>query len=64
MVEYRGRVPARSVVIPGSVEKRFPAGTFHVPAALALSLVAQRAVAPDILEIDKVRTAQKQAHVL
>ena len=25
-VEYRGRVPARSVVIPGTVTKRFPAG--------------------------------------
>ena len=30
-VEYKGRVPARSVVIPGSYTKEFPAGT-HFPA--------------------------------
>lgn len=32
----RGRVPARSVVIPGSQPKEFPAGTFHVPCALVI----------------------------
>lgn len=32
----RGVVPARAVVIPGSVPKEFPAGTFHVPAALII----------------------------
>ena len=32
----RGRVPARSVVIPGSQPKEFPAGTFHVPCALII----------------------------
>ena len=31
---HRGRVPARSVVIPGSIPKEFPGGSFHVPAAL------------------------------
>lgn len=35
-VEYSGVVPARSVVIPGSIPKQFPAGTFHVPCALII----------------------------
>lgn len=35
-VEYRGRVPARSVVIPGSRIKQFPAGEFSVPCALII----------------------------
>ena len=35
-VVTRGRVPARSVVIPGSQPKRFPAGEFHVPCALVI----------------------------
>ena len=34
--EYRGYIPARSVVIPGTVKKDFPAGEFHVPAALII----------------------------
>lgn len=34
--EYKGRVPARSVVIPGSICKNFPAGQYHVPAALII----------------------------
>jgi 2,3,4,5-tetrahydropyridine-2-carboxylate N-succinyltransferase len=34
--EYRGRVPARSVVIPGTRPKEFPAGTYQVPAALII----------------------------
>jgi len=34
--ELRGRVPARSVVIPGTRPKDFPAGTFSVPAALII----------------------------
>lgn len=33
-VEYRGYVPPRSVVIPGSYAKRFPAGEYHVACAL------------------------------
>ena len=32
----KGRVPARSVVIPGSIPKEFPAGTFHVACALLI----------------------------
>ena len=35
-IEYRGRVPARSVVIPGTIPKEFAAGTYHVPAALII----------------------------
>jgi len=34
--EYRGEVPARSVVIPGSYTKEFPAGKFNVPCALII----------------------------
>lgn len=32
----KGRIPARSVVIPGTLPKQFPAGTFHVPCALLI----------------------------
>ena len=35
-VEHKGYVPERSVVIPGSYEKKFPAGSFHVPCALII----------------------------
>lgn len=34
--EYRGFVPERSVVIPGSITKKFPAGEYNVPAALII----------------------------
>lgn len=34
--EYKGRVPARSVVIPGSYTKKFRAGDFQVPCALII----------------------------
>lgn len=34
--EYKGYVPERSVVIPGSYAKKFPAGEFHVPCALII----------------------------
>ena len=40
----RGRVPARSVVIPGSQAKAFPAGTFHTPCAL---IIGQRKESTD-----------------
>ena len=36
VVEHRGRVPARSVVIPGTRMKKFPAGEFGVPCALII----------------------------
>jgi 2,3,4,5-tetrahydropyridine-2-carboxylate N-succinyltransferase len=35
-IEYKGRVPARSVVIPGSYAKVFPAGTYNVPCAIII----------------------------
>ncbi len=35
-IEYKGRVPARSVVIPGTYAKQFPAGEFHVNCALII----------------------------
>lgn len=35
-VEIKGRVPARSVVIPGSYTKKFPAGEYQVPCALII----------------------------
>lgn len=35
-IEMKGRVPSRSVVIPGSYPKKFKAGTFNVPCALII----------------------------
>lgn len=43
-VEYRGRVPARSVVIPGMRSKKFPAGEYQVPCAL---IIGQRKESTD-----------------
>ena len=43
-VVYKGRVPARSVVIPGTRPKQFPAGTYQIPCAL---IVGQRSAATD-----------------
>lgn len=34
--EYKGYVPERSVVIPGSYTKKFPAGDYQVPCALII----------------------------
>ncbi len=42
--EYKGEVPARSVVIPGSLPKRFPAGEYQVPCAL---IIGQRKESTD-----------------
>jgi 2,3,4,5-tetrahydropyridine-2-carboxylate N-succinyltransferase len=44
-VEMKGRVPARSVVIPGSVTKKFPAGEFGVGCAL---IIGQRKPSTDL----------------
>ena len=41
---YKGRVPARSVVIPGMRAKEFPAGTYQVPCAL---IIGQRKESTD-----------------
>jgi len=35
-IEYKGRVPAGSVVIPGSYAKKFASGTYNVPCALII----------------------------
>ncbi len=35
-ITYRGRVPARSVVIPGTYTKKFPAGEYQVACALII----------------------------
>ena len=43
--EYRGIVPARSVVIPGSYTKKFAAGEFQVPCAL---IIGQRKESTDL----------------
>ncbi len=34
--EYKGTVPSRSVVIPGSYTKKFPSGEYQVPCALII----------------------------
>jgi 2,3,4,5-tetrahydropyridine-2-carboxylate N-succinyltransferase len=44
-VEYKGYVPDRSVVIPGSIPKEFPAGTFQVPCAL---IIGKRTASTDL----------------
>ncbi len=44
-IEYKGRVPARSVVIPGSYTKQFAAGAFQVPCAL---IIGQRKASTDL----------------
>jgi len=44
-VEYRGRVPARSVVIPGSYPKKFPAGEYAVSCAL---IIGKRKASTDL----------------
>ena len=35
-IEMKGKVPSRSVVIPGSYTKKFPAGEYQVPCALII----------------------------
>jgi 2,3,4,5-tetrahydropyridine-2-carboxylate N-succinyltransferase len=44
-VEMKGIVPARSVVIPGSYTKHFPAGDFQVPCAL---IIGKRKASTDL----------------
>lgn len=44
-IEYKGRVPARSVVIPGSYTKKFPAGDYQVGCAL---IIGQRKASTDL----------------
>ena len=44
-VEYKGYVPERSVVIPGTLPKTFPAGVYQVPCAL---IIGQRTASTDM----------------
>jgi len=44
-LEYKGRVPSRSVVIPGSYTKKFPAGEYGVGCAL---IIGQRKPSTDL----------------
>lgn len=44
-IEYKGKVPARSVVIPGSYTKKFPAGEYGVGCAL---IIGQRKPSTDL----------------
>jgi 2,3,4,5-tetrahydropyridine-2-carboxylate N-succinyltransferase len=44
-VEYRGYVPPRSVVVPGTRPKEFPAGTYHLSCAL---IIGQRSESTDL----------------
>jgi 2,3,4,5-tetrahydropyridine-2-carboxylate N-succinyltransferase len=44
-VEYKGYVPPRSVVIPGTIPKDFPSGTYQVPCAL---IIGQRKASTDL----------------
>lgn len=42
--EIKGHIPARSVVIPGTIPKKFPAGEYQVPCAL---IIGQRKESTD-----------------
>lgn len=44
-IYYQGRVPSRSVVIPGSISKDFPGGNYGVPCAL---IIGKRKASTDL----------------
>jgi 2,3,4,5-tetrahydropyridine-2-carboxylate N-succinyltransferase len=44
-IEYRGQVPPRKVVIPGSYQKKFAAGEYNVPCAL---IIGERKASTDL----------------
>ena len=44
-VEHRGYVPPRSIVVPGTRPKEFPAGTYHLSCAL---IIGRRSEATDL----------------
>jgi 2,3,4,5-tetrahydropyridine-2-carboxylate N-succinyltransferase len=44
-IETKGRIPARSVVIPGTYTKKFPAGEYQVPCAL---IIGKRKASTDL----------------
>jgi 2,3,4,5-tetrahydropyridine-2-carboxylate N-succinyltransferase len=43
-VELRGEVPPRSIVIPGTRKKKFPAGSYRIPCAL---IIGERTASTD-----------------
>lgn len=44
-IEYRGNVPADSVVIPGTTPKEFPAGVYQIPCAI---IIGKRKASTDL----------------
>jgi len=44
-IEYKGEVPPRKVVIPGSYPKQFPSGEYNVPCAL---IIGERKASTDL----------------
>jgi len=44
-VEHRGYVPPRSIVVPGTRPKEFPAGTYHLACAL---IIGRRSESTDL----------------
>jgi 2,3,4,5-tetrahydropyridine-2-carboxylate N-succinyltransferase len=44
-IEHRGYVPPRSIVVPGTRPKEFPAGTYHLSCAL---IIGQRSESTDL----------------
>ncbi len=44
-VEFSGYIPSRSVVIPGTYTKKFPAGEYQVPCAL---IIGKRKASTDL----------------
>ncbi len=43
--EWRGEIPERAVVIPGTREKKFPAGNYQIPCAL---IISERSASTDL----------------
>jgi len=58
-IEMRGRVPANSVVVPGTRAKEFPSGVYHVQCAL---IIGQRSESTDLKTSlnDALRTFEVQ----
>jgi 2,3,4,5-tetrahydropyridine-2-carboxylate N-succinyltransferase len=44
-VELRGEIPPRSIVIPGTRKKKFPAGSYRIPCAL---IIGERSASTDL----------------
>jgi 2,3,4,5-tetrahydropyridine-2-carboxylate N-succinyltransferase len=57
-VEHKGFIPERSVVIPGSYTKSFPAGNFQVPCAL---IIGERKASTDLKT--SLNNALREYHV-